>query len=98
MADKIKLNYPMAEQMARTFQQSAQQVDETIKEMKSIADTLKNGALLGQGGQAFVDAIEGPFVKSLDKLSKKFLELDKDVRAAIAAMRQADEETKRQFN
>jgi WXG100 family type VII secretion target len=98
MADKIKLNYPMAEQMARTFNQSSQQIDTTIKEMKAISDTLKNGALLGQGGQAFAEAIDTRFVKSLDKLSKKFLELDKDVRAAIAAMRQADEESKRQFN
>jgi WXG100 family type VII secretion target len=98
MADRIKLNYPMAEQMARTFLQSAQQIDTTISEMKAISETLKNGALLGQGGQAFAEAIDTRFVKSLEKLSSKFIELDGDVKSAISSMRQADEEAKRQFN
>lgn len=97
MADKIKLNYDLAEQMARTFQQSAQQIQHTLQEMKSISETLKGGALLGQGGQAFAEAIDGKLTKSLDKLGQKFTELDGDVKAAIAAMRQADEESKNQF-
>ncbi|HEX9438599.1 MAG TPA: hypothetical protein VF909_02910, partial [Roseiflexaceae bacterium] len=69
----------------------------TLHEMQSIAQTLEEGALLGQGGSAFVDAIRSKLCPSIGRLSDKFNELEGDVHAAIAAMRQADAESKKQF-
>jgi WXG100 family type VII secretion target len=95
--DKIKLNYDQAEHMAKTFQQGAQQLQQTLQEMQNIAQTLEEGALLGRGGQAFVEAIRGKLSPSIGRLSDKFNEMEGDVHAAIAAMRQADSESKKQF-
>ena len=96
--DKIKLNYEQADHMAKTFKQGAQQIQQTMQEMQSIAQTLEEGALLGRGGVAFVEAVRTKLVPSLKKLSDKYTELEGDVHAAIKFMRQADAESKQQFN
>jgi WXG100 family type VII secretion target len=95
--DKIKLNYDQADQMAKTFKQGAQELQRTMQEMQNIAQTLEEGALLGRGGQAFVEAIRSKLCPSIGRLNDKFNELEGDVQAAIAAMRQADAESKKQF-
>ncbi len=95
--DKIKLNYDQADQMAKTFKQGAQQLQQTMQEMQNIAQTLEEGALLGRGGQAFVAAIRANLCPSLKKLSDKYIELEGDVHAAIKFMQQADAESKQQF-
>ncbi len=94
---KIKLNYEQADQMAKTFKQGSQQIQQTMQEMNNIAQTLEEGALLGRGGVAFVEAIRSNLCPSLKKLSEKYTELEGDVQAAIKFMRQADAESKKQF-
>lgn len=95
--DEIKLNYPLAEDMAKAFQQGAQQLEETTLEMQNIAAMLEGGALLGRGGSAFVESIRDKLCPSLERLTEKFRELEGDVNTAIAAMRQADEQSKGKF-
>jgi len=95
--DKIKLNYDQADKMAKTFKAGSQQIQQTIQEMNKIAQTMSEGALLGQGGQAFVEAIQTKLCPSLKKLSDKYIELEGDVHAAIKFMQQADAESKKQF-
>ena len=96
--DKIKLNYEQADHMAKTFKQGSQQLQQTMQEMTKIAQMLEEGALLGQGGQAFVEAIQSKLCPSLKKLSEKYTELEGDVHAAIKFMQQAYAESKKQFN
>lgn len=95
--DKIKLNYEQAEQMAKTFKEGAQQLQQTQQEMQKLAELLQEGALLGRGGKEFVSAIQSNLCPSIGRLQNKFTELEGDVKAAIAAMRQADAESKQQF-
>ena len=57
MSDEIRVVYPDMEEMSRTFQQGSEQLRETMQEMQAIATALEDGALLGLGGQAFVEAI-----------------------------------------
>lgn len=95
--DEIKLDYPKAEEMARTFQTGAEQLQDTAQEMQNIATTLEEGALLGRGGSACVESIRSKLCPSLARLVEKFREMDGDVQAAITAMKQADEESKQQF-
>lgn len=95
--DKIKLNYELAEAMAKTFKEGAQQLQQTQQEMQKLAQMLQDGALLGRGGNEFVSAIQSNLCPSIGKLTNKFNELEGDVKAAIAAMRQADAESKQQF-
>jgi WXG100 family type VII secretion target len=93
-ADEIKLDYDLAEAMAKEFRDGAKQLEETMKEMNSIAGTLEEGALLGRGGTAFVESIRGKLVPALNRLTEKFRELEGDVNTAIAAMRRADEQSR----
>ena len=96
-SDEIRLVYPLAEDMARTFAQGAEQLQDTMQEMQKIANTLEEGALLGSGGEAFVDAIRSKLAPALTRLTDKFSELEGDVQVAIAAMRQADADSKSKF-
>ncbi|MEI6042875.1 MAG: WXG100 family type VII secretion target [Chloroflexota bacterium] len=88
--DIIKLEYDAAEDMARTFDQGANRLQTVLQEVQKIAKTLEDGALLGRGGESFVEAINGNFTTSLTKLIEKYEELKGDVEAAINYMKEAD--------
>lgn len=97
MSDIIKMDYGMMREMAQTFLQGANQLDETMSEMKSIAQTLEGGALLGRGGDAFVDAINTKLCPSITRLKDKFEELAQDVLKAMEDMQSADNTTERMY-
>jgi len=97
MTDEIRVVYPDMEEMSRTFQRGAEQLRETMQEMQSIASVLEDGALLGRGGEAFVDAIRGKLCPAINRLASKFQELDRDVQAAVRYAQQADRESKGMF-
>ncbi len=91
--DVIKLDYTKAAEMRKTFAASAKQIEATVKEMQGIAGTLQDGALLGRGGTAYVEAIRTKLIPSLNKLKAKYEELDKDVAGAVSDMKRADQES-----
>lgn len=93
MADEIKLNYPMAEEMVKAFNESAQQIQETVQEMLTISGMLEDGGLRGRAGQLFVEALRNQFVPALSRLNNKFDELSGDVQKAIDFMKAADAES-----
>ena len=45
MSDKIKLDYGLAEEMIRTFEQGVEQLQDTMQEMQNIATMIEGGAL-----------------------------------------------------
>jgi uncharacterized protein YukE len=65
--------------------------------MEKIASTLEGGALLGQGGTAFVEAIRDSLNPAIGRLEEKYQELAVDVRKAIEEMQEADQESKGKF-
>jgi WXG100 family type VII secretion target len=95
--DEIKLNYELAEDMIRIFLQGVEQLQDTMQEMQSIANTLEEGALLGRGGEAYTDAIRSSMCPSLSKLTEKFQEMADDVKAAVGYMQEADATSKAMF-
>jgi len=97
MTDEIRVVYPDMEEMSRTFQQGAQQLQQTMQEMQAIATALEDGALLGLGGESFVEGIRSKLVPAISRLESKFNELDRDVRAAMRYAMQADIESKGKF-
>jgi WXG100 family type VII secretion target len=96
--DIIKLDYPKAEEMRKTFKAGSQQIENTLKEMKAIANKLKEGALLGDGGKEFVEAIQTQLAPSLVKLKAKYDEMDKDVAEAVKLMKASDKESAGNFS
>ncbi len=95
--DVIKLEYAKAEEMIRTFQQGREQLQRSLQEMQGLATTIEEGTLLGQGGDAFVEAIRTKLTQSITKLSEKFEELAGDVAQAVKYMQEADKTSKAQF-
>ncbi len=94
---KIKMEYARMEEMAKFFQQGSQQLKETMSQMMSGANTLQDGALLGQGGAAFSDALRNKLCPAISRLENKYQELQKDVVGAMNDMKQADSTSKSLF-
>lgn len=91
--EEIKLDYAKAEEMAKTFRQGAQQLEDTMQAVQQLAHMLESGALRGRGGTAFVDALRGKLCPAIKRLAEKYGELDGDVKAAIDYMREADQKS-----
>jgi WXG100 family type VII secretion target len=94
MADVIKMDYGLMEDMAKSFKDSSQQLQEIKSAMQSIAQTMEGGALLGAGGQAFASAIREQLLPAITRLGEKLDQLSADVKGAEDDMKQADSTSK----
>lgn len=90
MAEQIKTNFVMMEEMAEAFDIEAQTLEAITADVNDIASLLEDGALIGQAGEALSTACQGPLVGSITRLREKFLELKKDINDAREAMQLAD--------
>ena len=97
MPEEIRLVIPTAEDMIKTFVEGVNVLQETNSRMEKIASMLEGGALLGQGGVAFVEAIRDSLSPAIGRLEEKYQELAKDVKQAIDFMEEADQESKGKF-
>jgi len=85
------------DKMASTFQQAAQQLQETQQAMSKIAGQMGDGGLQGDGGAMFVDAINNKLNKRLKVLEAKMKELQKDIKSAQQANREAEGQARGRF-
>jgi len=97
MTDEIRLVIPTAEDMIKTLVQGVNVLQETSSKMEKVASTLEGGALLGQGGTAFTEAVRDSLIPAIGRIEEKYQELAQDVRKAIEDMQEADEESKGKF-
>lgn len=97
MSDEIKMDYGLMEDMSKTFQQSVEQLQDTMQAMQNVANELEDGALLGRGGDAFTDAIRNKLAPAISRLTEKMQELAEDVNKAMEDMRSADTSTERMY-
>ncbi len=88
--DEIKLDYPKAGKMATAFTKGKEELEGIKQAMTKIASDLEGGAMLGEGGQAYVHVIREVFLKNLDKFIQKIEEEAADVNNAIKDMQAAD--------
>jgi WXG100 family type VII secretion target len=97
MTDVIKMDYDLMDDMARAFEQGASQLEDTQKEVESLAATLEDGALLGLSGSAFSDALHTKLAPAIARLENKLTELRADVLSAMRDMQDADSTSRSQF-
>lgn len=88
--DEIKLDYAKAQKMASAFTKGKEELEGIKQALTKIASDLEGGAMLGDGGQAYVHAIREVFLKNLDKFIQKIEEEAADVNNAIKDMQAAD--------
>lgn len=97
MSKDIQMDYGLMEEMSKGFQAGIEQLQDTLQEMQSIANTLEDGALLGDGGEAFTAAIRNKLCPAITRLSEKFEELSGDVIAAMGDIQEAEREVVGKF-
>ena len=84
MPEKSGMNYGTMREMIKGFKDAQQQLQDTLTAVKNLGKDMEGGALLGQAGQTFQGALNGPLTKALQKLSAKMGELAGDVEGARA--------------
>jgi uncharacterized protein YukE len=83
----VKMNYQSMENMEKAFHAAQQQVQESMQEMEKVAKSLEDGALLGQAGNAFKDAIRSKLEKRMKVIADQMGELERDINGALIATR-----------
>lgn len=96
MADKIRVNYPALEEMAQHMQLSSDRLAQSAALATKIAGQMQNGALVGQAGEIYVQAL-GLFSQKVTRLSEKYMEEANDIRQAMNDMRSADTDAGNKF-
>lgn len=89
MADKIRVNYAALDDMAKQCQQASQRLRQTVSMANNIAQQMQNGAMQGEFGDTFVQALQ-VFQTKVNKLGDKLSEEAGDIRQAMNDMRSAD--------
>jgi len=95
--DKIKLNFAAMQEMKQHCEQVAQRLLETEKLGVSIAAQMEGGALVGDAGARFADALRNGFKPPVHNLSEKFKEVARDIQAAMDAMDSEDNSAGKAF-
>lgn len=88
----IKMDYEMMQQMRKEVQAGVEDLEDTMAEVLKIADVLEQGALVGSGGDAFVDAIRSTLTRKINELRDKLIEVDGDLASAVESMQAADDD------
>lgn len=89
MAEKIRVNYPALEEMAKNCDAFAQRLRQTVSMANQAAQQMQNGAMQGEFGDVFAQAL-GVFQTKVNKLADKFAEEAGDIRGAMSDMQTAD--------
>lgn len=96
MADVIRANYQAMEDMAKQCDTVAQRLAQSASVSQKISGQMQNGSLIGKHGEIYTQAL-GIFFTKVMKLSEKYREEAKDIRAAIDDMRRADSDVVTKF-
>jgi len=83
----VKMNYDSMQNMENAFKQAASQVSDSINAMKQVSQTLQGGALLGQAGSAFSDAINNKLIPAMNTIQEGMSKLQQDIGGAVSATR-----------
>ena len=68
MADKIRLNYPQMQEMVRHMKAVEQRLMQTVQLARKAAQEMQGGAMVGDAGEAFANALNTAFVPAVTKL------------------------------
>ena len=93
----VRMNYESMDKMAKEFDAAASQLDDTMRDMDNIVQMMEGGALLGQGGETFRDAITSQLMPNLNILRDKLAEMSDDVTAAVRFTRDGVEDSRKKF-
>jgi len=94
----VKMNYGSMDKMKVQFKQAHTQLNTSMEEMKKLAQMMQDGALVGDGGSAFVNAINRTLMKRMKALHEKMKQMEKDIQDAVDAKREGVTTAKGRFS
>lgn len=86
----VQMDYDLMEDMNRCFRTCSGQMEDTIRTLQTLATQLEDGALLGQAGDAFSNALRARLTPGVNRLRDKFDELAGDIYGALVDLRDGD--------
>ena len=83
----VRMNYDSMERMAKAFHHAHRQVQDTMREMEKVAKQMEDGALVGDSGDAFREAIRTKLLRRMKVVAEKLQELEQDIHGAVETTR-----------
>lgn len=83
----VRMNYGSMDEMKKAFHQAHEQLETTRAEMEKVAKLMEDGALVGQAGDAFKNAIRSTLMKRIQVIAAKMREMEGDIQGAVEATR-----------
>lgn len=96
--DKERMVEPSMDAMITTLRETHNAMEQTVNVAQGIVQLMKEGALLGQAGNEFQQAIEGVLIPKVKTLEKKVQEMEVDVNKAKERIKLAMAEAKARFD
>ena len=93
----IKLDYEQGEVMIQKMNDMKAKIEEVGEGSRNVAGQLSGGALLGRGGDAFVDAIGSKLMPALERLAFEFGKGADYIRTEIEDMKAAEQQSGQLF-
>ena len=98
MPTDFRLDFDQVTDMQQEFLRGANQLDDTLSALQDIANRLNDGALIGQGGDAFYSAIMDVLYVRVSNMRDKLNEMATDLQAAMDFASGADTTSAGRFN
>lgn len=94
MAEKDVMVHPSMDEMANAFKAAAQTLDGTLQALQKQAQSMQGGSLLGTGGQAFVELLNGVAKKKVTDMKEAMTKFEGEIKKAQQRNRQAESSAK----
>ena len=98
MADQVKMDFELMDQMISTVCKSKTTMDEVDNVISGIISKLEGGALIGEAGTAFSEACKGPLKAAIRNFTEALVEMEKDLKQNVNIMRDSDKTSEGFFN
>lgn len=97
MAEKVRVVFEAVEAQQNAFGAADQQLGDSIREMSNIARMMDDGALKGQGGESFRDAILTKLIPGMKRLQEKMQEMHREMGSVMDVARGVEGASKGRF-
>jgi WXG100 family type VII secretion target len=98
MADKIVVDYNALQQVANSFSQQEQEINNMLKKIQSQVDALQGGGWIGKGANAFYNEMHNELLPAIMRLTKALEEGQHIVGQMAQEFQNAEEQTKSIWN
>ncbi len=97
MSDEIRADYDRLEQVAGTFANQAQAIQQMLQKVKGSMDPLEGGGWVGKGSDAFFSEMNDEVLPANDRLQQALEEASQVTKKIVQTVKQAEEDASSPF-